>query len=82
MGNEIDDYILTANKLALKYPQWGEMVMVYEGGYVNLPMALKEAMMKDVAYRYTNRGDINVDGLSKEAQILASPYKQTMTWLG
>lgn len=83
-GNVIEatDYKLTVNKSALKYPTWGEMQMTYEGGYANLPKGLKEAMFKEIAYRYINRGDINVDGLSKEAQILAAPYKQTLTWLG
>ncbi len=81
-GNLIDDYVLTANNSAIKSPKWGEMVMVYEGGYVNLPRALKEAILKEVAYRYINRGDINVDAISNEAMALAAPFKQSITWLG
>jgi len=39
-------------------------------------------MLKEIAYRYINRGDINVDGMSREAMVLASSYKQPLTWLG
>jgi len=39
-------------------------------------------MLKEVAYRYMNRGDVNVDGISREAEVLASSYKTSTTWLG
>lgn len=83
-GNEIvaSDYKLSSNKSVLKYPEGGEMVMTYEGGFINLPATLKNAMLKEIAYRYINRGDVNVDGISREAQMLASTYKQSFTWLG
>ena len=82
--NEIlpTEYKLSAGWGILKYPTWGEMVMTYYGGYEELPAPLKEAILKEVAYRYMNRGDVNIDAISKEAIALASPYKQTMTWLG
>lgn len=76
------DYKLSNGKRVLKTPTWEEMVMNYEAGYVNLPATLKDAMMKEIAYRYMNRGDVNVDGISREAQMLASTYKQSFTWLG
>lgn len=83
-GNTItaSEYELSISKRVLKYPTWNEMVLNYEAGYVNLPSALKDAMLKEVAYRYMNRGDINVDGMSREAMVLASSYKQALTWLG
>lgn len=83
-GNTItaSEYELSINKRVLKYPTWSEMVLNYEAGYVTLPKALKEAMLKEVAYRYINRGDINVDGMSREAMVLASNYKTADTWLG
>jgi hypothetical protein len=57
------------------------MTMLYEAGYTDLPKGLKDAMYKEVAYRYINRGDENVDGMSREAMNLASRYK-TVNWLG
>lgn len=83
-GNVISstDYKLTSGYSILKYPTWGEMIMTYYGGYENLPSALKEAILKEVAYRYINRGDINAEGISKEAMALATPFKQVDTWLG
>jgi hypothetical protein len=56
--------------------------MLYDAGYITLPKRLKDAMLKEIAYRYENRGDVNVDGISKEATMLASTYKTTITWLG
>jgi hypothetical protein len=55
--------------------------MKYEAGYTVLPKGLKDAMYKEVAYRYINRGDENVDWISKEAMALASKYKTT-NWIG
>lgn len=76
------DFTVSSNKRILKSPMYGNLVMLYDAGYINLPKRLKDAMLKEIAYRYENRGDVNVDGISKEATILASTYKTTMTWLG
>lgn len=76
------DYSLSINKRVLKTPMWGELVLNYEAGYTTLPARLKDAMLKEIAYRYINRGDVNVDGMSREAMVLASTYKQAVTWLG
>lgn len=83
-GNTItaSDYSLSIANRILKTPTWGELVMNYDAGYTDLPARLKEAMLKEVAYRYENRGDLNVDGMSREAMILASTYKTAITWLG
>lgn len=83
-GNTVaaSDYNLSIANRVLKTPTWGELVMNYEAGYSELPARLKDAMYKEIAYRYMNRGDINVDGISREAQMLASTYKQALTWLG
>jgi uncharacterized phiE125 gp8 family phage protein len=76
------EYSLSINNRVLKTPTWGELVLNYEAGYTTLPARLKDAMLKDVAYRYMNRGDVNVDGISREAEVLASSYKTSPTWLG
>jgi hypothetical protein len=55
--------------------------MKYESGYPILPKGLKDAMYKEIAYRYINRGDENKEGLSKEAMVLAAKYK-TSNWVG
>lgn len=76
------EYTTSSNKRILKTPHYGNLVMLYEAGYETLPARLKDAMYKEIAYRYINRGDINVDAISKEAMALASTYKQAITWLG
>jgi uncharacterized phiE125 gp8 family phage protein len=76
-----DDFEVSLNGRILKDPKWQNMTMQYECGYSVLPKGLKEAVMKEVAYRYINRGDENVDGLSREAMVLASKYK-TANWIG
>ena len=76
-----DDFEVSLNGRILKTPKYANMTMLYEAGYVNLPKGLKDAMYKEVAYRYINRGDENVDGMSREAMNLASRYK-TINWLG
>lgn len=76
-----DDYTLSLNKRLLKEPTYENMTMQYVCGYTVLPKGLKEAILKEVAYRYINRGDENVDGLSREAMVLASKYK-TANWIG
>jgi len=76
-----DNYTTSSNLRKLKYPTYENMTMNYEAGYVVVPRGLKEAILKEVAYRYINRGDENVDGMSKEAMVLASKYK-TDNWIG
>lgn len=72
----------TSNSLRLfKYPNQTDLVMNYDCGYIDLPKGLKDAMYKEVAYRYINRGDENKEGMSREAMVLASKYK-TANWLG
>ena len=76
-----DDFTTSLNKRVFKTPTYENMVMTYEAGYTTLPKGLKDAMLKEVAYRYINRGDENVDGMSREAMVLASKYK-TDNWIG
>lgn len=78
-----DDFEVSMNKRLFKYPLLPNLQMIYEAGYseVTIPKGLKDAIMKEVVYRYINRGDENVDGLSKEAMNLAARYK-TVNWLG
>jgi len=76
-----DDYSTSFNMRVLKYPKWENMTMQYEAGYVVLPKGLKDALYKEVAYRYIHRGDENNEGLSREAMNLASTYK-TANWIG
>ena len=76
-----DNFTLSSNFSKLKYPLYAEMTMEYECGYAVLPKGLKDAMLKEVAYRYINRGDENKEGISREAMVLASKYK-TDNWIG
>jgi hypothetical protein len=83
-GNIIsqNEYSMSISLSYFKEPTWGTLVLTYFCGYEFLPARLKDAMYKEVAYRYMNRGDENVNGISREAEVLASSYKTTMTWLG
>ena len=76
-----DDFTTSFNKRVLKNPHLENLRMVYEAGYTNLPKGLKDAIYKEVAYRYINRGDENVDAISREAMALAAKYK-TANWIG
>lgn len=76
-----DDYTTSSNLRTLKTPKYENMTMNYEAGYSLIPKGLKDAILKEVAYRYINRGDENVDGMSREAMVLASKYK-TDNWIG
>lgn len=83
MGESIstDNFDISLNGRLLKRPLDANMTMLYEAGFISIPKGLKDAMYKEVAYRYMKRGDDNVDGLSKEAMNLASRFKTT-NWLG
>lgn len=76
-----DDFDISLNGRLFKSPNYENMTMQYEAGYTVLPRGLKDAMYKEVAYRYINRGDENVDGLSREAMVIAAKFK-TANWIG
>jgi len=75
-------YTLTIDNAKLKTPLQAEMIMTYEAGYSVLPKRLKEAILKEVAYRYTHRGDEELRGVCNDAINLAAPFKSVGTWLG
>lgn len=76
-----DNFDVSINNRILKYPNYENMTMQYECGYINLPKGLKDAMYKEIAYRYINRGDEEFEGLCKQAMAIASKYK-TSNWIG
>jgi len=75
-------YTTTINLSKLKTPVQDDIVIEYVCGYAVLPKGLKEAMLKEIAYRYTNRGDEVTAALCVQAINLASPFKEVGTWLG
>ena len=75
-------YTLTIDNAKLKTPLQADMIMTYEAGYSVLPKRLKEAILKEVAYRYTHRGDEELRGVCYDAINLAAPFKSVGTWLG
>jgi hypothetical protein len=75
-------YTTTINLSKLKTPVQDDIVIEYVCGYAVLPKGLKEAMLKEIAYRYTNRGDEVTAALCAQAINLASPFKEAGTWLG
>jgi len=77
----ITEYTTTNNLSKLKTPLNENMIMTYEAGYSTLPKGLKLAMLKQIAWDYTNRGDERKD-LAMDAMVQASNYKEVGTWLG
>lgn len=77
----ITDYTTTNNLSKLKTPLFENMIMTYEAGYETLPKGLKMAMLKQIAWDYTNRGDEKTE-LAYDAMVQASTYKEVGTWLG
>ena len=77
----ITEYTTTNNLSKLKTPLNENMIMTYEAGYATLPKGLKLAMLKQIAWDYTNRGDERKD-LAMDAMVQASSYKEVGTWLG
>jgi len=77
----ITEYTTTNNLSKLKTPLYKNMIMTYEAGYATLPKGLKLAMLKQIAWDYTNRGDERKD-LAMDAMVQASSYKEVGTWLG
>ncbi len=72
----------TSNNLSkLKTPVQANIIVTYDCGYATLPKALKEAMFKEIAYRYEHRGDEENSGICQAALNLASPFKDVNTWL-
>ena len=75
-------YTTTSDLSKLKTPLQAEMIMTYEAGYSTLPKRLKEAILKEVAYRYTHRGEELEDkGVCLAALNLAAPFKEVGSWL-
>lgn len=78
----ITEYTTTIDLKKLKTPLQADMIMTYEAGYSVLPKKLKEAMLKEVAYRYTHRGDeLDDKGVCLAALNLASSFKEVDSWL-
>lgn len=79
----ITDYELTINNAKLKTPCEENLIMEYSAGYSDLPKSLKDALLKEIAYRYTHRGDELEDkGMCQAAINILSKYKEVGTWLG
>lgn len=75
-------YTVTIDLAKIKTPCLLEMQAEYEAGYDVLPVALKQAMLTEIAYRYIHRGDEFEDsGICNAAMVLASPFKEVDTWL-
>lgn len=57
------------------------MIVQYTAGYSVVPAGIKEAIMKEVCYRYEHRGDeLDDEGICKAAIVLLNPYKRA-SWL-
>lgn len=82
---DITDRTFTIGNTHLKTPVQEDLVLVYSAGYADgeLPEPIKEALLKEIAYRYMHRGDELEDaGFCKQALSLLNPYKEVDTWLG
>lgn len=71
----------------VRFPVDERITIDYSAGYGRgdtppIPKALKQAILRQVAYWYENRGDETADeGLSKHVRVMIAPYKR-VPWLG
>lgn len=76
------EYVLRGTSFKyLASPYQDNMTIVYDSGYAtsgDVPKRLKQAIMRDVAFHYENRGE---SGLSAQAMALAGGFKRVSTWL-
>lgn len=79
-GDEIDDYTVRGTEfLYLEEPLLEKMTATYSVT-PTVPKALKQAIIRDVAYHYENRND-EPGELAAQAIRLAWKYKRASTWL-
>lgn len=72
----------TSNNLSkLKTPVQDGLIITYDAGFTTIPEWVKNAVLAEVAYRYTHRGDEGLAGICYDATVIASPYKKVGTWL-
>ena len=75
-----DDYLIYGDHFVNFLPQTsgGFFAITYDAGYTNVPQALKEAVLHQVAYLYEHRGDEDTEGLSTTARMLAKTYRRVV----
>lgn len=79
--NDIDFDGIKVRGDNLVSPCFCNMTVEYEAGYEVVPSGIKEAIMKEVAYRYEHRGEeLDDKGICNSAMILLNPYKRA-SWL-
>lgn len=77
----VTDYELRGSSVKyLKEPLYDMLTATYTCGFSTPQAWVKDAIMKEVAYRYKNRGDENVDGLCKQVQAIAKRHA-IKSWL-
>lgn len=76
-----EDYLLrgTTDKRLIR-PLFENMTIVYTAGFVTVPKAIKQAIMRDVLFHYENRNDGDKDRVNNAFEI-AIKYKRVSTWL-
>lgn len=77
-GNELtgSDYNITgvADK-RLGYPMLGYVKVVYTAGYASLPQQFKTAILMQLAWMYTHRGDEDINLIAPDTKAILSPYR-------
>lgn len=79
-GNDIDDYELIGTEFLFLQSPLKEKITLTYSVIPTVPKALKQAIMRDVAFHYENRNDVSVE-LAEQAMVLANRYKRVSTWL-
>lgn len=86
-NDDVANIILVGTEFKrVRFPVDERITIDYSAGYGRgdtppIPKALKQAILRQVAYWYENRGDDTADeGLSKQVRIMIAPYKR-VTWI-
>lgn len=74
-GNAIADYKLSGvSDKRLSYPMWGYIKVVYTAGYAGLPQQFKTALMMQLSWMYSHRGDEDMSLIAPDAKAILSPF--------
>jgi uncharacterized phiE125 gp8 family phage protein len=73
---DTDKYYEDGETVVIKeYTAYNRYQVNYTAGYESLPEDLKQAMLHELAYRYENRGNLNVkSGLHETTVQMLTPY--------
>lgn len=75
-GVSTTDYLVTGiSDKRLAYPAWSYVKVVYTAGYSSLPQQFKTAILMQLAWMFTHRGDEELNNMAPDAKAILSPHR-------